>query len=149
MEEPVWPRPVAICVLTRGDQIFVFEGHDSVKDEVFYRPLGGTIEFGEYGHDAVQREIREEIGERVVNLRYLGVCENMFGYQGRRGHEIVLVYKGDFEDESMYGKESVCGREEDGSPFKALWKPVTDFQDGNAPLYPDGLLELITKLRSI
>ncbi len=143
--KPVWPRPVAVCVLRRGDQIFVFEGYDSTKDEVFYRPLGGTIEFGEYGHEAAQREILEEIDERVVDLRFVGVCENMFGYQGRRGHEIVLVYEGDFENESMYERETVFGREEDGSSFKALWKPIADFQDGKVPLYPDGLLALITR----
>lgn len=47
-------RPKAVGVFRRNDEILVFEGYDAVKDEVYYRPLGGAIEFGEYGYQALQ-----------------------------------------------------------------------------------------------
>ena len=40
-------RPVALCVFHHDKRILVFEGYDKAKDEIFYRPLGGGIEFGE------------------------------------------------------------------------------------------------------
>jgi len=139
-------RPLAICVFRNGDRILVAEGYDSVKDEVFYRPLGGTIEFGEYGHEAVIREIREELGSEVKNLRYMGTVENIFTFEGKKGHEIVLVYEGELTDQSMYERPLVEGFEEaDRSIIRALWKPIGYFEGGKVPLYPDGLVELLTK----
>jgi hypothetical protein len=32
----------------------------------------------------------------------------------------------------------------DGTPFKAYWKPLAEFADGQAPLYPAGLFDLLT-----
>ncbi len=142
---PSWTRPLAVCVFRRDDLIFVMEGYDSKKDEVFYRPLGGSIEFGEYSHQTVKREIKEEIGEEVTNLKYLGTIENIFTYLGQPGHEIVLIYEGDFVGTSIYEKEWVQGHENGGATFKALWKAIAEFRDGKAPLYPEGILELITK----
>lgn len=124
--------------------IFVMEGYDSRKDEVFYRPLGGTIEFGELAPQTVERELQEEIGAAVTNLRYLGVRENLFTLEGRAGHEIVLIYEGDFVDKSIYEQKAVAAQEDDGIPFTAFWKPLAEFRQGKAPLYPEGLLELIS-----
>jgi len=136
-------RPIAICVFRRADLIFVFEGRDSVKNEVYYRPLGGAIEFGERGIQTVEREIMEEIGEQVENLKPLSAIESLFTYEGQPHHEIVLVFEADFADGAVYQRASVNGNESDGAPFTVMWKPLSDFRDGKAILYPEGLLELL------
>jgi 8-oxo-dGTP pyrophosphatase MutT (NUDIX family) len=136
-------RPIVICVFRRGDDIFVFEGHDRVKKQTFYRPLGGQIEFGEYSLDALRRELREELNTEIENIRYMGVLENIFHFEGVKGHEVVFVYEVDFIDRKYYEQEWVTGYEDNGDPFKALWKGLDFFRDSRAPLYPDGLLELI------
>ncbi len=141
---PPWPRPLAICIFRKEDQVFVGELYDASKDEVFYRPLGGTIEFGEPAREAVKRELQEEIAAEVINLRYLGALENLFTHEGAFGHEIVLVYEGDFADKAFYEAETVPAQEEDGMTFTACWKPLQEFREGKAPLYPDGLLRLIS-----
>ena len=138
-------RAIAICVLRHGDDIFVFEGHDVSKGETFYRPLGGTIEFGEHSSQTVLREMREEINAEIVNLRYLGALENIFTHDGKPGHEIALVYAGDFTDANLYDQAVVMGQEDDGGQFKALWKPLAEIASGRSPLYPTGLLELLLK----
>ena len=141
-------RPIAIGVFRRDGRLFVAEGYDPSKGETFYRPLGGSIEFGERGEQAVVRELREEVNAEVANLRYLGTLENIFTYNGQPGHEIVLVYEGDFADQAIYRKAMVIGREEGGDSFKAVWKPLNDFTGdapSRAPLYPDGLKELLEK----
>ena len=65
-------RAIAICVFRHGDKILAAEGFDSIKQQTFYRPLGGTIEFGEHSSETVRRELLEELGAEVTNLRYLG-----------------------------------------------------------------------------
>ncbi|MGA2488925.1 MAG: NUDIX domain-containing protein [Anaerolineales bacterium] len=135
-------RSIAICVCRDGDRILVAEGHDSKKSQTFYRPLGGTIEFGEHGDETVRREFREEIGADMTEVRYLGMLENIFTYEGRGGHEIVLVYDGHLCDSSMYAKEIIQG-DEFGQPFRAVWKRLGEFGPGKPPVYPDGLLALL------
>lgn len=137
-------RPLALCVFRRDDQIFVAEGYDAVKDQVFYRPLGGRIEFGEYSADTIVRELREEIGAEVTALRYLGTLENIFTYNGEGGHEIVLVYDGVFLDDYFYAQTVVEGHDDDQVLFRAYWIRLADFRSADAPpLYPDGLLALL------
>lgn len=137
-------RALALCVVRQGDRILVLEGYDPTKRQTFYRLLGGGIEFGERGHEAAAREMREELGAELSNLRYLATLENIFTYDGQPGHEIVQVFEGAFADASWYERDDMIGHEVDGTSFKVLWKSLTDFRDGQAPLYPDGLLALLT-----
>jgi len=139
------PRPIAICIFSHGDRILVGEGYDSVKKQTFYRPLGGAIEFGELSRDAIVREIREEIGADIANLRYLTTIETVFTCDGQPGHEVVMVYEAAFADPSIYERPALNGVEDGGLHFQAVWKPVDDFSGGDPPLYPEGLLELLLK----
>lgn len=135
-------RPIAICVCHDGDRILVAEGHDSKKGQTFYRPLGGTIEFGERGDETVRREFLEEIAAGLTEVRYLGMLENIFIYEGQRGHEVVLVYDGRLSDAKLYKVETIQG-DELGHPFQAVWKRLDEFGPGKPPVYPEGLLELL------
>ncbi|MCZ7478375.1 NUDIX domain-containing protein [Micromonospora sp. WMMC273] len=62
-------RPVALAVPRRGEDVLVFEYHDSTKDETFYRPLGGGLDFGETAEATVRRELREGLDVIVELLR--------------------------------------------------------------------------------
>ena len=135
-------RPIAICICRDGDRILVTEFCE--KGRLYYRPLGGTIEFGERGEEAVRREFREEITVDLLQVRYVGMLENIYVNEGQRGHEIVLVYDGRLSDTDVYKKEIIQG-DELGSPFKAVWKRLDEFGPGKPPVYPDGLLELLNR----
>ena len=76
-------RAVALCVFLNNNRILVFEGHDPIKDETYYRPLGGGIEFGENGEAAVRREIMEELHSGIADLTHMGFLENIFMYNGK------------------------------------------------------------------
>jgi len=133
-------RPIAICICRDGDRILVAEYRE--KGRIYYRPLGGMIEFGERGEEAIRREFREEINADLTEVRYLGLLENIYAEGGQRAHQIVLVYDGRLSDASLYEKETIQG-DELGEPFKAVWKRLDEFGPEKPPVYPDGLLELL------
>jgi 8-oxo-dGTP pyrophosphatase MutT (NUDIX family) len=140
-------RPLAICVFRHHDRILVMEGYDPLKDEYFYRPLGGGIEFGEPGTETICRELMEEIHVEVdlQSLKYLGTLENIFIFNGKLGHEIVLIYDGILKEPGLYDQAMIVGQEVDGEEFRAIWKDISEFGEGMKILYPIGLLEMLTK----
>jgi ADP-ribose pyrophosphatase YjhB (NUDIX family) len=137
-------RPVVICVFRKEDRILVSSGHDPVKGETYYRPLGGMIEFQEESSKALIREIHEEINEDITDINYLGTLENIFINEGKPGHEILIVYDAKFLNDSVYSKESLEVKEE-GWDGKAYWMQMEEFISKKFILYPDGLIDLLLK----
>lgn len=141
-------RPIAICIFSHNGRILAAEYSDPVKRQPFYRPLGGTIEFGEYSAATIAREMAEELGVAVSDLRYLGTLENVFTYNGQTGHEIVMVYDGAFIDRTLYEQPVLDGVEDSGGTIRAVWVRLADCRaPGAPPLYPTGLLELLEASR--
>ena len=137
-------RPLAICLFRHQRHILVFEEYDSVKQDYFCRPLGGGIEFGERGSEAIVREIREELGAEIKDVIWLGTLENIFTFEGRPCHEIVLVYDAQFTNHSLYEQECLAGHEHSiGQDFAAVWRSVDELAAGSKRLVPEGLLELL------
>jgi len=85
-------RPIVLGVAKRGDKLLVAKGYDCKKNEVFYRALGGGIEFLEKSEDALRREFFEELGIDIEVGEYIGLFENIFEFNGKKAHELVLVY---------------------------------------------------------
>jgi ADP-ribose pyrophosphatase YjhB (NUDIX family) len=82
-----------------------------VKNELFFRPLGGAVEFGESAEEALHREIRDEPGREIENVVQLEVVENRFEYRGRPGLEVVFVFDVMFVDPGVYAERMVAIRE--------------------------------------
>ena len=131
-------RPLTIALIRNEDKVFVMECFDTIKNEEFYRPLGGGIEFGELGSEALTREFQEEMNTEIGNIEYITTFENIFTCEGRSGHEIVLLYRAEFLDKNLYNVEEVLCNE-GGTPFKSKWIPIKDFISNERILYPDGL----------
>jgi hypothetical protein len=134
-------RIQALCIFFNNGKILVYEAKDFVKDEAFFRPLGGGINFQERGIDAVKREILEELGEEIHDVKYLGTLENIYTYNGKPGHEIVLVFCGKLS-KSLQRKKRVVALEGTKTGY-VVWKNVDDFTNKKQILYPDGLCELV------
>ncbi|NEQ98694.1 MAG: NUDIX hydrolase [Cyanothece sp. SIO2G6] len=135
-------RPIAICLFRHQDKILVHQGFDPVKQAYFYRPLGGGIDFGESSHDAVIREIREELGAEVVKVRLLGILESIFTLRGNLGHEIVFAYDGEFVDRTLYDQPRLQAVEGEAT-FEAEWRSLTDLRNGPGILVPETLWTLL------
>ncbi|WP_454834870.1 MULTISPECIES: NUDIX hydrolase [Pseudomonas] len=138
-------RPLALCVFHHDGKILVNEAYDSIKKETFFRPVGGGIEFGETSDQAVVREVQEELGLSITDVRLLGTLESIFIYAGTPGHEIVQVYDAKFMNPNVYELLHLNGRESDGTPFTAKWHASASFSS-RSPLVPDGLYELLKKV---
>ncbi len=140
-------RPKALCIIRKDIRFLLEYSKWPTSKDIFYIPLGGEIQYGEYGKNAIQREIKEEIGAGIENIRYLGTIENIYELKHKGiGHEIVLVYEADFTDTSNYNKDIIKGLEkeiEPSIPIVAYWKTIEEVEEEGIPLYPDGLKELL------
>lgn len=135
-------RTIVLGIFQHEGRLLVFEGYDPLRGVTFYRPLGGGVEFGEYGEEALAREMREELCAEVTDVRYLGAIQNIFTHAGKQGHEIVLVYAARFTDPAFYGPDAFAHAQDDGVPITVSWKPLADFENG-AFLVPVELMDLL------
>jgi ADP-ribose pyrophosphatase YjhB (NUDIX family) len=136
-------------VVRRGDDVLVYEGYDSAEDEVFYRLLGGGVEFGETAAEAVRREMLEELGAELANVELLAVQENIFTFDGRPHHEIAFLFAADLVDPSFYERDELgtildAAEPVSWQPLSRLFDPtVTKATATTRPLYPRGLMALL------
>jgi ADP-ribose pyrophosphatase YjhB (NUDIX family) len=137
-------RPIVICLFRHGERILVSKAQDATKQDYFCRPLGGGIEFGEHSQVAVLREIQEELGVAVENLKLLGVLENIFTYEGQPGHEVVFVYDAEFTDKSLYEQTELYYHELGlAGHFIAKWQSVAEIEQEHVRLVPEGLTNFL------
>ena len=136
-------RTVSLCLIRRGQEILVEETIDPMVNKTFYRPIGGTVEYGENSKDAVIREVREEINAEISDPKLIFVIENIFKYLDQVGHEVDFIYEAELADKTLYNKAILDGTE-GVVKYKAVWKPIHEFTSNpTEKLVPDGLLELL------
>lgn len=121
------------------DEMFVSEDFDSVKGEFYYRPIGGTVEFGETTIEALKREMLEETGKKITIESLFDISENIFTCEGQKGHEIVFIYKGRFDDEEINQSEEFWLTEDNGRKIKCLWINKKLFKENKIKLVPESL----------
>ncbi len=132
-------RVLALGLIRDGERIFISEGYDPVKQQTFYRAMGGGVDFGETSREALEREFQEEIQAELTNIRYLGCLENLFVFNGQQCHEILQIYQCDFADPKFYQLEQLVFAE--GQREKtALWVNVSRFRSGELKLVPEQFL---------
>lgn len=133
-------RPIVLGLAIKDNKLLVGEGFDKTKNETFYRCLGGGIEFLEKSDDALKREFLEEIDANIVIKDFLGISENIFTYNGKNAHELILFYSIDIKDEDykeIYDIADECGE------YKAKWIDINSFKNHSKILYPQEVFKYI------
>ncbi|AKF79338.1 NUDIX hydrolase [Myxococcus fulvus 124B02] len=76
---PFYPRisPAMIVLVTRGDTMLL--ARNSTLPEPMFSTLAGFVDAGESLEECVAREVREEVGIDVKNIRYFGSQPWPFG----------------------------------------------------------------------
>lgn len=133
-------RPIVLGLAIKDNKILVEEGFDNVKNQTFYRCLGGGIEFLEKSVDALKREFQEELNSDIIVQDFLGISENIFTYEGKNAHELILFYSIDIPEE-FYKDEYVVT--DDHGISTAKWIDVDEFKSGKKILYPEEVFKYI------
>lgn len=139
-------RTVALALVRHEGRILVEQGRDDVKDETFFRPLGGTVEFGERSAETLRRELGEELGAEADVGRLVATIENLFTYEGEAAHEICLVYECSLRDERLHELDEWDAREETPGGVvihHVSWRASDSFGPGGGTLYPVELRALL------
>ena len=133
-------RPIALGLAIKKNKLLVSEGFDKVKNETFYRCLGGGIEFLEKSKEALKREFLEEINIDITVKDFLGISENIFTYQGKKAHELILFYSIEISDENYQEEYKVI---DDHGETIAKWIDIDEFKNKNKILYPEEVFKYI------
>jgi 8-oxo-dGTP pyrophosphatase MutT (NUDIX family) len=137
---PQFVRALAIGVIRRGPELLVAAVPDDSGAVKGWRPLGGSIEFGERAAEALARELFEEVGEAITEPRLLAVIENLYEHHGARGHDIAMVFDTGFARAEAYRRE-VFEYRDGGVDCQARWVDIGRFRGGEQQLFPEGLLD--------
>ena len=133
-------RPVVLGVVKKDNKILVSKGYDEIKDEIFYRCIGGGIEFLENSKDALKREFKEELNVDINVGKFLGISENIFVFNGRKGHELILFYEVNLNDSDYKEKYHII----DGDcETDAIWIDIKKFINKELIIYPKEIFDYI------
>jgi ADP-ribose pyrophosphatase YjhB (NUDIX family) len=143
---PSRPPLIVLGVVRRpDDSLLLTASADPATGQPFYRPIGGHVEFGETATVTLVREFGEELGLDVAVSSYLGTLENLFTYNNQPGHEVDLVFAAALTDAALYDEPRFPRLDDPPDARRhAVWVPVADLLSGSIPLYPTGLLALLT-----
>ena len=133
-------RAVTVALLADRGRMLVTELPDPTTGRTAFRPPGGEIAFGERGHEAVRRAMRDEFGVQLTEVRPMATLESISRFAGRDMHELVLVYEVATSDPQVWSQPRLRNRRGD---VTAIWAPVDMFRRNEAQLLPEGLLPLL------
>ena len=107
------PLHVVGAILLKGDRILVGRRAPHKSAPGFWEFPGGKVESGELPAQALEREIREELGLRIKSLRTLDVSDTPVGATMIRLEVIVCELLSDFEGASSDHDEFLWASKDD------------------------------------
>jgi len=133
-------RPIVLGIARHNNKLLVSEGYDKTTGKIFYRCLGGGIEFLETSEEALKREYKEELDIDIEVNEFCGIAENIFTFEGKKAHELVLFYNIKIKDSDLKEKYIVT---EEGSKTEAVWIDIDEFKRNKKILYPIEIFKYI------
>ena len=120
-----------------------------VRRDRYCRPIGGGIEYGERSNAALIREIREELGEEIEDLRLVCILENLFVCDGEAGHEIDFIYDARLTDKTLYDRNVLHAYEHgNNTHFTLHWRSLAEINAAGLRLGPDALRAVLAGNRA-
>lgn len=109
----VWPQlATAIIVLIhKGDEVLLVRGRNFRHE--FYGLVAGFVETGETLEEAVHREVGEEVGLKITNVRYFGSqpwpypCGLMVGFEADYVSGDIKLQQEEIAKGGWFGKDNL------------------------------------------
>lgn len=137
-------RVKVVCALWNAGRVLLIRAVDRHRGRRYLLPPGGGVEFRERLDEAIRRELLEELGVTVPSPRQVGLVESLFHYAGVEEHELVFVYEAECDDPTIAGRDEVAVVESDGQALEARWYTLEEVHASGLPVFPEGLLELLS-----
>lgn len=137
-------RVKVVCVLRNAGRVLLTHAVDSHDGRRFLLPPGGGVEFRERLDDAIRRELLEELNVAIPSPKRVGLVESLFHYSGVEEHELVFVYEAECDDPTIVALDEVPVLESDGQILEARWYTPEEARGTGLPIFPEGLLELLS-----
>jgi len=133
-------RPIVLGIAKENNKILVSEGYDKITNKTFYRCLGGGIEFLETSQEALKREYKEELGIEIEVNDFCGIAENIFTYEGKNAHEIILFYNIKIKEKDLKEKYHII---DENCETNAVWIDIDEFKNHKKILYPEQIFKYL------
>ncbi len=112
----VWPKtaPAIIVAVTKGDKLLL--AHNRMFPEGMYSVVAGFVEMGESFEQCVMREVYEEIGIKIQNVKYFGSQpwpfpnSMMIGFTAEYLEGDIKVDNDEIVDAKWFAKEDIPGK---------------------------------------
>lgn len=112
----VWPKtaPAIIVAITKEDKLLL--AHNRMFPEGMYSVLAGFVEMGETFEECVKREVFEETGIKVHNIKYFGSQpwpfpnSMMIGFTAEYLEGEIQVDNDEILDAKWFSKEEIPGK---------------------------------------
>jgi ADP-ribose pyrophosphatase YjhB (NUDIX family) len=134
-------RPNALALVRKDGFLLAAKGNDEVTGKVFYRLMGGGIEFGELASEALKRELKEELGAIIIHEKLIAVFENIFEFNTEKRHEITFLFEADFKEEKLYAQEQIVIL--DKTDRYAEWISIQEIKEKKIILYPEEMINYL------
>lgn len=135
-------RVTAGLVIPRGRTFLLVQGFDRTTPGVYWRPPGGDAVFGTYAHESVAEAAAEQLGAGVADVRYFATLESLYRMEGKKRHEVMLLFAGRFADARDYERAEWVIRDEAGDVSKGVWMDL-DAPPADVLFNPAGLRETV------
>ena len=135
-------RPIVIGLAWNDGRLLAAQicDRDGIMKGV--RPPGGSIEFGETREEALHREFREELDVKIAIVGPWHVIENIFEFNGTKGHELVFAAEIELKDSSLYGRDEISTIEV-GHQQRLIWVDPDELGSRGIHLFPSGLTDIL------
>lgn len=126
----------------RDGKILAHEVKNQSDGRTWFVPPGGGVDFGESSQDALEREMKEELGWEIEFMTFVGAFESFHIINGIQEHEISFVYN--VRPSQNSNPEPPVSEIEEADGMKRFrWMELDSLRLPGMFLYPEGLLEKI------